>query len=139
MKFAAGGQGWMNVRGDEQRRGDQQRRNKRRPDFYGSLVRPPRGLTVTQVSVGDDEFAILSFPSPPLAIDMLLTPAERAVLCSLLEGKSNRAIARERSTSVRTIANQVASIYRKAGVSSRCELAARCSGLAFDRGEARRS
>jgi len=128
----------MNVRGEQQRRVGQ-RRNKRRPGFYGSLLRPPRGLSVTRISVGDDEFAILSFPCSPAAFDMELTPAERAVLGALLAGKSNSTIARERSTSVRTIANQVASIYRKAGVSSRCELAARCAGLAFDRPEPRGS
>lgn len=56
-----------------------------------------------------------------------LTPAERAVAARLLNGHDNARVARERGTSVRTIANQVASIFRKLGVSSRGELAARLS------------
>jgi DNA-binding NarL/FixJ family response regulator len=57
-----------------------------------------------------------------------LTPAERAVATLLLEGASNAEIAHKRNTSVRTVANQVAAIFRKAQVGSRVELAAR----AFD-------
>jgi DNA-binding NarL/FixJ family response regulator len=36
---------------------------------------------------------------------------------------SNAAIARERKTSVRTVANQVASLFRKTGARSRAEIA----------------
>jgi DNA-binding NarL/FixJ family response regulator len=54
-----------------------------------------------------------------------ITPAELAVLRAIFEGKSNAAIAHERGTSPRTIANQVASIFRKHGVRSRGELVAR--------------
>jgi DNA-binding NarL/FixJ family response regulator len=57
-----------------------------------------------------------------------LTPAERHVLTLLLDGHDNRAIARARSTSVRTIANQVNSTFRKFRICSRTELAARASG-----------
>jgi DNA-binding NarL/FixJ family response regulator len=42
---------------------------------------------------------------------------------ALLRGHSQREIAQQRSTSVRTVANQVQSIYRKYGVRSREELA----------------
>ncbi|CAN5767663.1 hypothetical protein BH11MYX4_BH11MYX4_35440 [soil metagenome] len=56
-----------------------------------------------------------------------LTQAERSVTAGLLNGHDNARIARERGTSVRTVANQVASIFRKLGVSSRGELAARLS------------
>ena len=57
-----------------------------------------------------------------------LTPAERHVLTLLLDGHDNRAIARARSTSVRTIANQVNGAFRKFRICSRTELAARASG-----------
>jgi DNA-binding NarL/FixJ family response regulator len=40
----------------------------------------------------------------------------------VLEGKSNQEIAKSRRTAVRTVANQVASIFRKLGVGSRSEL-----------------
>jgi DNA-binding NarL/FixJ family response regulator len=54
-----------------------------------------------------------------------LTSAELAVAQAILEGCTNEEIARVRTTSTRTIANQVASIFRKLGIGSRGELAAR--------------
>src|SRR5262245_34236091 len=51
-----------------------------------------------------------------------LTDAERAVLAGVLHGDSNAEIARQRGTRPRTIANQVASLFRKFGVRSRLEL-----------------
>ena len=53
-----------------------------------------------------------------------LSPAERAVVEAVLRGQSNREIAERRGTSVRTVANQMASIFRKLQVGSRGELAA---------------
>jgi DNA-binding NarL/FixJ family response regulator len=54
-----------------------------------------------------------------------LTQAEMAVAGGILKGQSVLAIANERNTSARTVAHQVASIYRKLGVSSQRELRAR--------------
>lgn len=54
-----------------------------------------------------------------------LTTAERAVLAALLAGSTNSDIARRRACSERTVANQVQAIFRKLGVRSRSELAAR--------------
>lgn len=54
-----------------------------------------------------------------------LTTAEEEVLVLLLAGRDNASISAERGTSPRTTANQVASIFRKLGVASRAELAAR--------------
>jgi DNA-binding NarL/FixJ family response regulator len=51
-----------------------------------------------------------------------LTPAEQAVVDRYSDGVSLRRIAEERNGSVRTIANQIQSAYRKLGVSSRTEL-----------------
>lgn len=59
----------------------------------------------------------------------LLTCAEMDVLFRVLEGRSNSDIATERATSVRTVANQIAKIFRKLGVRSRRELAAHSSSL----------
>jgi DNA-binding NarL/FixJ family response regulator len=58
-----------------------------------------------------------------------LSLAENEVLSLLLAGLDNRSIAARRRTALRTVANQVASIFRKLGVSSRQELAARVSAL----------
>lgn len=54
----------------------------------------------------------------------VLTAAERDVLELVDQGLSNEAIARLRSRSVRTIANQVAALLRKTGVASRRALVA---------------
>jgi DNA-binding CsgD family transcriptional regulator len=68
----------------------------------------------------------------------LLTPAEQAVLERLLAGESNVAIARRRGTSARTVANQVASIFKKIGVGSRRQLLpwTRLDSVAGERGGA---
>lgn len=54
-----------------------------------------------------------------------LSPAEREVLALLVNGYDVAAIAEARETSPRTATNQLASIYRKLGVGSRAELAAK--------------
>jgi DNA-binding CsgD family transcriptional regulator len=72
----------------------------------------------------DEHGAILSF-SIPGGEDARLTAAESEIVRELIAGRANAEIARARGRSVRTIANQVASILRKLGVSSRVELAAR--------------
>jgi len=66
---------------------------------------------------------VLSFPVPSgqSASDSFarLTPSEREISRLVLEGRSNSDIAHQRGTSPRTIANQIAGIYRKLGVGSR--------------------
>jgi len=80
----------------------------------------PSGLAVERFEVGGDEYALLAWsadePAPPL------TPAERAVLAQLATGASNAAIAAARGVSVRTVANQVASLLDKLRAGSRYEL-----------------
>ena len=71
------------------------------------------------------EFLVLSFPSSVPESLSELTEAERSVALGVLRGASNAAIARQRGTSVRTVANQLATIYRKLAVRSRRELARR--------------
>ena len=60
--------------------------------------------------------------SPHEGADGGLTEAEREIVVGVLAGWSNRRIADERGVSVRTVANQLTSIYRKLGVGSRHEL-----------------
>ena len=52
-----------------------------------------------------------------------LTPAELEVARCAVAGMSNQAIARWRRSSVRTVADHIASVFRKLGVRSRAELA----------------
>jgi DNA-binding NarL/FixJ family response regulator len=67
---------------------------------------------------------VFSFPLGHPALPETLSPAERAVALALLEGLSNSEIAKARRTSVRTVANQLASLFRKLGVGSRAEAVA---------------
>ena len=69
-----------------------------------------------------DEYIVISMASVDSWVGDRLTAAERNVLEALIRGCSNLEIARERGTSPRTIANQVASIFRKFEVVSRAEL-----------------
>jgi DNA-binding NarL/FixJ family response regulator len=54
-----------------------------------------------------------------------LRSAERAVAHGIVRGLSNAEIARVRGTSVRTVANQVASLMRRLSAHSRAQIAAR--------------
>ena len=64
---------------------------------------------------------------PPLieAAAQALSEAERAVVELMLEGLSNAAIAKKRRCSLHTVANQLASAYKKLGVSGRRHLRAK--------------
>lgn len=90
------------------------------------------GPAATGFAIGSDEFMLLSWPVDALKPsapggDERYTAAERAVLALVVGGAGNAAIARARGTSLRTVANQVASLLRKSGMSSRLELIARLS------------
>jgi DNA-binding CsgD family transcriptional regulator len=69
--------------------------------------------------------ALLVPDDRPETTDALLTSAEREILVLLQRGLSNQEIANVRDRSVRTIANQVASLLRKTGSGSRRELTVR--------------
>jgi DNA-binding CsgD family transcriptional regulator len=64
----------------------------------------------------------ISIPRPDLALAPWLAPAEHAVIGLLIEGHGYAEIAQARHTSIRTVANQVASAFRRLGVSGRAEL-----------------
>jgi DNA-binding CsgD family transcriptional regulator len=83
---------------------------------------PPRGLVADWIGAVEDELVVLSFPFRGSRAG--LTLAEREILRSLLDGMTRASIARVRATSERTVANQIASVFRKLGVHSRSELAA---------------
>jgi DNA-binding CsgD family transcriptional regulator len=75
-------------------------------------------------SFAGQRFAVLSFPIAGAISAPTLSPTEREVLRLVLEGMRNAQIAARRGTSVRTVANQVASLFRKLGVTCRRELLA---------------
>jgi len=90
----------------------------------------PDGLAVESDS-NEPDLLILSFPVRERAeFSALLTSAESEVLMSLRSGLTNAQIANRRGVSVRTVANQLASLFRKLGVSSRLDAAIAASNLA---------
>jgi DNA-binding NarL/FixJ family response regulator len=78
--------------------------------------------------LGRARYVALSLPLDLPSRPPELTDAEKQVLALLIEGRPNRFIARARRTSVRTVANQVASIFKKLSVTSRAELVALLTG-----------
>ena len=74
----------------------------------------------------DGELVVFaSAPEGEVSWPSSLTQAERAVAAATLAGRTAGEIGRERKTTERTVTNQLASIYRKLGVTSRNELVCR--------------
>jgi DNA-binding NarL/FixJ family response regulator len=88
----------------------------------------PKGLSVAGVRVGGLELVVFSFPVRPPRLPDELSSAEKLVVESVLQGCSNQEIAEARGTSVRTVANQLQSVFRKLGLRSRGELVALIRG-----------
>jgi DNA-binding NarL/FixJ family response regulator len=104
----------------------------RRSAPSAASIAMPRGLRAAHFKLGAEEFAVLSFELPVVVLPAQLTKAECAVTTALLNGKRNAEIAQARRTAVRTVATQVAAIFRKLGVTSRAELVALLSSTAAD-------
>lgn len=86
-----------------------------------ALARRLPGQLLTRVPLGVE--AIVALEAPVAAHDLSkLTAAERAVAHDLVCALSHGEIARRRKRSVRTVANQISSIYKKLKVSDRNEL-----------------
>ncbi len=86
----------------------------------------PGGLrtTLEEASIGDQTVLVGTQVDLEQRLRARLSPAEREVAALILRGHSNAAIASRRGTSENTVANQVASIFRKLEVQSRTELGA---------------
>ena len=72
-----------------------------------------------------DSLALLVFDLPEAELPDALSIAEQEVALQLHAGASYRDIAVARGVSVKTVGNQIQSIYRKLGVSTRVELVLR--------------
>jgi DNA-binding CsgD family transcriptional regulator len=81
-------------------------------------------LAVSAIESAGTAYVLVSWSMSKPSNWHLLTRAELEVASALLDGGTNQQIAAARGSSVRTVANQVASIFRKLGVGSRGELAA---------------
>lgn len=84
----------------------------------------PRGLRATTVRGPEGEYLVLSRPVDGPRLPTSLSDAEADVARRVVAGETNEQIAANRGTSARTVANQIASIFRKLGVASRTELVA---------------
>lgn len=87
----------------------------------------PRGHTERQFSE-----QTITVPRPDTALVAWLAPAEHAVIDLLIEGRCYAEIAQARETSIRTVANQVASGFRRLGVSGRAELLCKLARWGFE-------
>ncbi len=72
--------------------------------------------------VGGREYAVLELDRTEPELPASFTREERSVAILVLDGLSSGEIARRRGTAPRTVANQLRSIYKKAGVGSRADL-----------------
>lgn len=86
------------------------------------------GASVTPLSIGGVRALVIDLPIEGFELPDTLTESEREVVRLLAQGLSNEDIAEARGRSARTIANQLASVYRKCGVYSRTELLAKLAG-----------
>jgi DNA-binding CsgD family transcriptional regulator len=83
-------------------------------------------VRVTWVQHDGQDYAVIRLALAP-KLPPALSAAERDVATLAIEGLSNAAIAARRSTSARTVANQLRSIYAKLAVGSRRQLCSRFS------------
>lgn len=89
------------------------------------LLAAPDELVVHRLEASGVEYAVFEWyaEGPPLPAE--LTRAEREVASLAMAGLTNRQIAAARGGAERTVANQLANVFRKLGVGSRLELTAR--------------
>ena len=90
---------------------------------------------ISTFDFGGQDYLLLGYPlrrnGPAFAE---LTAAELLVAEGTVAGLSMRALAQRRGVSERTIANQLARVYRKLGIASRYELSALAAGASDRRG-----
>jgi DNA-binding CsgD family transcriptional regulator len=93
----------------------------RRREIWRDAFRAPGGLRCEPPRKAGEQL-IISFPISGVDWRSGLSATEVSVAEEVLVGKARSQIAAKRGTAVRTITNQIASVFRKVGVSSRLEL-----------------
>jgi DNA-binding NarL/FixJ family response regulator len=104
------------------RQGRSLSRRKLRREVEVSPLSAPPGIQAVRAAYRGKPAVVVSFPVPTVDWSRSLTSAEKDVANDLLAGLPNDAIGRKRGSSVRTVVNQVASIFKKVGAHSRLEL-----------------
>lgn len=74
---------------------------------------------LSRVEIDGEGYWVVSVARPDLDFPVPLSHAEAAVLRELVAGRSHAQISNLRATSRRTVANQLATVFRKLGVSGR--------------------
>lgn len=82
----------------------------------------PEGARVTHLG---PDLAVIDFPVPVAILPAALTDAEQEVALLVFQGATDEQIAAKRGSSAKTVSNQLGSIFRKLGVSSRAQLVLR--------------
>jgi DNA-binding CsgD family transcriptional regulator len=103
------------------------RRVSRAPILLVAAALAARGLPVDRCRFErrhDDVSWTISIAVPGETLRTRLSPAEAEVAVLSIQGASHQGIAQARGTSVRTVANQLASVFGKIGVHGRSELRA---------------
>ena len=97
----------------------------------GDRRKRPEGFDAFEVVVGDEKLVVLSIPIEASDVLDRLTPAEREVATLVVRGLTNEQVATRRGCRARTVAVQLASIYRKLAINSRAVLAVLLAGEGF--------
>ncbi|HWZ90655.1 MAG TPA: helix-turn-helix transcriptional regulator [Polyangiaceae bacterium] len=79
-------------------------------------------ICAVELEYGGARYQILSCVTPEQQFAHVLSPAERSVMRMRVQGHSHREIAARRRTSPRTVANQVAAVFQRLGISGRSDL-----------------
>jgi DNA-binding NarL/FixJ family response regulator len=80
---------------------------------------PPTSGRLSHLKIGGVEYLVVSVLRPDLTFPVPLSCAEAAVVRELVAGRSHAQISDLRATSLRTVANQLATVFKKFGVSGR--------------------
>ena len=102
-------------------------RTKRAGVAVDTELPAPAGLRQCAIALDAQEYWVLRYPLCAWELPGGLTAAEQEIALAILAGQSRRDVARARGTSIRTVSNLLAHVFRKLGVRSRIELAARVS------------
>jgi len=74
---------------------------------------------LSRLEINRERYWVVSAVRPDLELPVTLSHAEAAVVRELVAGRSHAQISQLRATSTRTVANQLATVFRKLGVSGR--------------------
>jgi DNA-binding NarL/FixJ family response regulator len=87
--------------------------------FFGAW---PSVMWASSTSSSEGRQLVLRYMPPSWSLPANLSCAEKAIVRAMLSGQSQAAIACTNGVAPRTVANQIASVYRKVNVHSRMDL-----------------